>query len=293
MSLRLSLNSASVAPALRQCARRALALLGESVPVADVGTLKAMDGTVVGTLGKRRRMRTFVRPRPPKEAGVDTATEAEADSAVWAFDDRSISEKGMRAPPAPASGTGLQPPAAMFMSVYQFDRVFSCQADNYDVYDHAAKGIVQRFCDGRNGTVLIYGQTSSGKTNTMLGSSEDPGIVAWSVSDIFSHISESMGREFLLRVSCFELHCEVVKDLLKPDTANALNVYEDPVRGFCVAALTEQVVGSAEQIMELLLFAEANRHVNTHSKHSRSHTVFRLLLESGLRAVPTKGEERF
>ena len=35
---------------------------------------------------------------------------------------------------------------------------------------------------------------------------------------------------------------------------------------------------------------QSSFHFNTHSKDSRSCTVFRLLLESGLRAVPTEGD---
>ena len=66
-----------------------------------------MDGVVVGTLGKRRRMRTLVRPRPLKEG--------DSSGAVWALDDSSISEQGANAPPPPASGTsGALPPLGSY-----------------------------------------------------------------------------------------------------------------------------------------------------------------------------------
>ena len=230
-----------------------------------------MDGVIVGTLGKRRRMRTLVRPRPLKD---------DENGAAWAFDDRSISEQGTNAPPPPASGMALHPPPAMFLSVYKFDRVFQTQAGNYEVYDDAAKGIVKRVCEGYNGTLFVFGNTSSGKTHTAMGSSADPGLIVWAINDVFAFIGNSSGREFLLRVSFFEIHSESVKDLLKPGAADELQVYEDPVRGYGVAGLSEQVVGSAEQIMELLVFGEANRHVATLTKRSRSHTVLKLLIDS-------------
>jgi len=38
-----------------------------------------------------------------------------------------------------------------------------------DVYDFAAKPVVESVLEGFNGTIFAYGQTSSGKTHTMLG----------------------------------------------------------------------------------------------------------------------------
>jgi hypothetical protein len=58
---------------------------------------------------------------------------------------------------------------------------------------------------GFNGTVFAYGQTSSGKTHTMLGTSHEPGIVPLAVRAIFDHIEATQDREFLLRVSYMEV----------------------------------------------------------------------------------------
>jgi hypothetical protein len=44
----------------------------------------------------------------------------------------------------------------------------SCQKD---VYDIAAKPIIDSVLEGFNGTIFAYGQTSSGKTHTMTGPS--------------------------------------------------------------------------------------------------------------------------
>ena len=39
----------------------------------------------------------------------------------------------------------------------------------------------------------MYGQTSSGKTHTMMGTSEDPGIVPLTIHEIFSYIEQVEG----------------------------------------------------------------------------------------------------
>lgn len=51
-----------------------------------------------------------------------------------------------------------------------------------DVYDDTSASIVSDVTKGKNGTIFAYGQTSSGKTFTMAGSSptidaSNPGII--------------------------------------------------------------------------------------------------------------------
>ncbi len=52
--------------------------------------------------------------------------------------------------------------------------------------------------------MFAYGQTSSGKTHTMRGTPEEPGITLLAVRDVFGHIASTQEREFLLRVSYME-----------------------------------------------------------------------------------------
>ena len=40
----------------------------------------------------------------------------------------------------------------------------------------------------RLGTVFAYGQTSSGKTHTMMGTNENPGVIPLGVKDIFRYV---------------------------------------------------------------------------------------------------------
>ena len=40
------------------------------------------------------------------------------------------------------------------------------------------------------GTVFAYGQTSSGKTFTMMGTEEQPGVIPLAIQEIFEYIEE-------------------------------------------------------------------------------------------------------
>ena len=48
------------------------------------------------------------------------------------------------------------------------------------------------------GTVFAYGQTSSGKTHTMTGSSSTPGIIPLAIKDIFNIIEKVRHKCLLL-----------------------------------------------------------------------------------------------
>lgn len=52
---------------------------------------------------------------------------------------------------------------------FVFDRVFDMKSQQREVYDVAARPIIDSVLDGFNGTIFAYGQTSSGKTHTMQG----------------------------------------------------------------------------------------------------------------------------
>jgi type II secretory ATPase GspE/PulE/Tfp pilus assembly ATPase PilB-like protein len=45
---------------------------------------------------------------------------------------------------------------------------------NKQVYNKFCKDIVTSVCEGYNGTIFAYGQTSSGKTHTMIGVQDHP-----------------------------------------------------------------------------------------------------------------------
>lgn len=50
---------------------------------------------------------------------------------------------------------------------FTFDRCFDMKSTQKELYDVAAKPIIDSVLEGFNGTIFAYGQTSSGKTHTM------------------------------------------------------------------------------------------------------------------------------
>ena len=63
-------------------------------------------------------------------------------------------------------------------------------------------------------TIFAYGQTSSGKTHTLMGTDTEPGIITLAVQDVFASVKEMEDYEFLIKVSYIEIYNDQIKDLL-------------------------------------------------------------------------------
>lgn len=241
---------------------------------------------------------TTVRLRPlnSREIAEDAAlsspgSDSSSSSPSWAFNDATIVDEEY------ANGR----------RAYAFDRVFSPTSTNGEVYAQCAQRVVNMALLGFNGTVFAYGQTGSGKTYSMLGTGRDPGIVPRAVHDVFKHIEGKQQRsgnnsnsitEFLVRVSYLEVYNEEINDLLQPVSRgkgrNLKILRDDPVKGAVIEGLIEEIVVSREQVLEVIARGEANRHygaTNVHSGSSRSHTIFRMVIESKTATdLATEGE---
>uniref|UniRef100_S4RZP6 Kinesin-like protein n=1 Tax=Petromyzon marinus TaxID=7757 RepID=S4RZP6_PETMA len=164
------------------------------------------------------------------------------------------------------------------------DRVFGVDEQTCDVFDEIARPIIKAAVKGYNGTIFAYGQTSSGKTFTMLGSESHPGIIPLAMKEVFDVIKNLPSREFLLRVSYMEIYNETICDLLSKDKKKkSLDIHEDVNRTVYVADLREEVITSIKDILEIMSIGPENRHygetkMNDHS--SRSHSIFRMIIES-------------
>ena len=70
------------------------------------------------------------------------------------------------------------------MSEHSYDAVFGPTVSTGRVYKSIASPLVRNTLDGYNSTIFAYGQTSSGKTHTMVGSETDPGVLKLSMAEI-------------------------------------------------------------------------------------------------------------
>ena len=177
--------------------------------------------------------------------------------------------------------TGVQEPIP-----FAFDHVFDMQSQQIDIYNISVVPIIEGVLNGYNGTILAYGQTSSGKTHTMLGedieNEEERGIIPRMVRGFFDSISKQPEDiEFSMKVSFVEIYNEKIRDLLDPKKMN-LKIHENKQQGVYVKDMTESYVGTEDEVYAILKIGNENRAIgvtNMNKQSSRSHSVFVLQVE--------------
>ena len=99
------------------------------------------------------------------------------------------------------------------------------------MFKNTTKFLCDGLLNGFNSTVFAYGQTGAGKTHTMLGSEQNPGIMFNTMKEIFKAMKKhSIDREYTIRVSFLEIYNENIKDLIMISN-EMLDLREDPIKG--------------------------------------------------------------
>lgn len=170
---------------------------------------------------------------------------------------------------------------------YTLDRIFGTDSTTDEIYNDSVASLVKAAMEGYNSTVLAYGQTSTGKTHTMTGNEDSPGLVPLCVNDCFKYVRGNVSdepREYLFRFSYLEIYKEQIRDLLSSTTSapEPVRLFDGP-NGLVIRGLKEVVVSSPNKVFQLLKQGNKRRQVGaTHMNQnsSRSHVVVRLKIES-------------
>nr|XP_020020162.1 kinesin-like protein KIFC3 isoform X2 [Castor canadensis] len=141
------------------------------------------------------------------------------------------------------------------------------------------QALITSCIDGFNVCIFAYGQTGAGKTYTMEGTPENPGINQRALQLLFSEVQEKASDwQYTMTVSAAEIYNEVLRDLLGKDPQEKLEIRlcPDGSGQLYVPGLTEFQVQSVDDINKVFEFGHTNRtteftNLNEHS--SRSHAL--------------------
>lgn len=171
---------------------------------------------------------------------------------------------------------------------FTFDRVFSPETNQEEVFQEVGVSLVDNLLAGFNCTLFAYGQSGSGKTFTMEGPQhhgEMAGLIPRIVSAIFEKIQAKTkesngGLSFAVKVSYVEIYNEKIRDLLDTTRQKCnLQVRQDKVKGVYVEGVTEEFADSGEVALAIMdkgskMRATASTGMNDTS--SRSHSVLQV-----------------
>ncbi|KAF9458828.1 kinesin-domain-containing protein [Collybia nuda] len=169
------------------------------------------------------------------------------------------------------------PTSAAQTSSFNFDSILT-GTPNKPIYTTVARSHVHAAMEGYNAVIFAYGQTASGKTFTLSGDDDEPGIIPRAMKDVFAFIRRTPTREYLLRCSYLEIYNESIHDLLAPPSSAAANPVQIQGGGsggdVVLTPLREEVVTSLKGGNRRTACTDWNK------RSSRSHSVFRMVIES-------------
>ncbi|KAI0764505.1 kinesin-domain-containing protein [Trametes elegans] len=162
---------------------------------------------------------------------------------------------------------------------YPFTSCYDELSTQDEIFENDVKPLINLAFSGMTVTVFAYGVTSSGKTHTMQGSKQQPGIIPRAVQEIF-HRSTSLGAATSLGISYMEIYKDEVYDLLVDrETAIKLPVRENEHGKVFVANLSVLPLRTIEEFEQAFSRANKQRSVgstNLNSVSSRSHAILTL-----------------
>jgi hypothetical protein len=169
---------------------------------------------------------------------------------------------------------------------FVFDRVLT--TSQTELFEEI-RPVVDCAVDGYNVCVFAYGPTNSGKSYTMEGTVDDPGMTLLAIERIFRQI-EFTRKSFRVSIACHQIYNETVMDLL--NGMHELTLKTSPKDdGFCVVDGTSVIVDSEQHALAVVKNASRMRttkSTNLNDYSSRSHFIVTIFIENLL--ANTKGK---
>lgn len=168
---------------------------------------RALPSMCGSTLNMAANIKVVVRVRPlnEKERGANSRVVVDVvDDTMLVFDPK----EEMR----PFFYQGVQQPTKNVLRrankelKFVFDNVCGQTASNNDIFELTTKDVLASLMEGYNCSVFAYGATGAGKTFTMIGSKENPGITYLTMEHLFYTINSfEKERDFDIGVSYIEV----------------------------------------------------------------------------------------
>ncbi|KAK1278781.1 Kinesin-like calmodulin-binding protein [Acorus gramineus] len=172
---------------------------------------------------------------------------------------------------------------------FRVDKVFPQEAAQEDVFIEV-EPILKSAIDGHNVCIFAYGQTGTGKTFTMEGTKDQPGIVPRAIEELFHHLNPDQS----ITISMLEVYMGSLKDLLarKPPSnktvesaSKCLSIHTGCNGSLEIEGLTDVVVTDHREAIRWYTKgkrARATSWTNVNEASSRSHCLTRItIFQSG------------
>ncbi|XP_027351286.1 LOW QUALITY PROTEIN: kinesin-like protein KIN-10B [Abrus precatorius] len=167
----------------------------------------------------------------------------------------------------------LKDPQTSRNECYQLDSFFGQEDNNVgQIFCREVSPMIPGIFNGCNATVFAYGATGSGKTYTMQGTEEQPGLMPLAMSMILS-ICQSTGST--AHISYYEVYMDRCYDLLEVK-AKEISVWDDKDGQIHLRGLSQVPINTMSEFQDVFSCGVQRRkvaHTGLNDVSSRSHGV--------------------
>uniref|UniRef100_A0A0N5BL07 Kinesin-like protein n=1 Tax=Strongyloides papillosus TaxID=174720 RepID=A0A0N5BL07_STREA len=167
-----------------------------------------------------------------------------------------------------------------FERQFTFDTVFGPESSNEEVHHSTTENLINLVAQGNNATIFAYGATGAGKTYTMVGTKEKPGLMPLMTSSLYEKIKDT---KFTVQISYLEIYNELIKDLLNPSSP-ILDLLEDDKGNVNIPRLTKMRAINKDKVLQILQNGNQRRTreaTAANKESSRSHAILEVSLYNG------------
>ncbi|XP_022780534.1 kinesin-like protein KIF22 isoform X2 [Stylophora pistillata] len=163
---------------------------------------------------------------------------------------------------------------------YRFNRFFDEDSTQETIFHNSVRSLIPFVLQGQNASVFAYGPTGAGKTHTMVGSPEEPGLIPRCAAELFKlidthHQDPTLLWKYKVLFSYLEIYQEKIIDLLdlKKDD---LPIRQDQQQNILIPNLTKREIETLGEFMSLFVKASHQRKTaatKLNPQSSRSHSI--------------------
>ena len=172
---------------------------------------------------------------------------------------------------------------------YKFSKVFDENSTQEEVFELTCKPLLDDLIQNqKSGLVFTYGMTNAGKTYTVIGTPECPGILPLALKSLFDIKNNKDNNNFFFYCNFVEIYNEDVFDLLADDPSGKnkyykkkLSIKENLNSVFFLQDVTLSKLDSLESFNTILnkgISKKVHSCTALNQNSSRSHTIFKIIL---------------
>ena len=180
-----------------------------------------------------------------------------------------------------------------------FDSILTSSMTNKEIFEKIIKRNITNteILKGINISLILYGQTGTGKTYIMKGDTiKNEGIIPLTIKEVFNSLNkkDSSISKYIVKISYIEIYNEIINDLIDTSKKN-LDIKEEQNKRTYVHNASEFTAENAEKAIQIYNIGELNRtngEAKMNEKSNKNNLIFRIILELYIKDKKCKKEKK-